>query len=314
MTKNINMPQQAQSSQTIANKGNNNMNIANKERIETIKKEICNSIPYLNSCILPQLERLTDNEHDLSLLGEFAKGSYLIYSPAIQTYTVINHCYHAGLGNLYVIAETKTSMYGFFLDINGFVRLGTFDKKNFQKNLLKNSTYVGKTVAEIAHEFSIPYVEQIPSLYVPYPHTKIEQIIKDSYEYVNDCIMPRFTKVSKDSDEWWFLYDFCQGSILVNAPSVLNLTIKGHFQDGNGTDYFVIQNYNDISHYFVLHHGKNHDYIRYAYARCETLKQCANSPFIGKELREIAKTYHIPFLYELPEIFGCSDDICHYMR
>lgn len=290
------------------------MDISMFEQIKTVKEEAVKSEYYCNSFFDSQLKRLIDEPVKSSWLQANARCGCLLHAPSIQNYPIIGH-YHIGDSHdIYVIAETGNSLYGFSIEpYVGCMYFENHDKKDYQKYLVENSTYVGKTVAEITKEFDIPCAEQVLSRYVPYPHLEIEQVTKGSMEYVIDCVMPKFKGIQKDTEEWWSLYDFCQGSILANAPSVLNLTIKGHSQDGNGTDYFVIQDYNDIPHYFVLHHGKNHDYIRYTYTCCEDLKQCANSTFIGKELREIVKTYDIPFLFELPEIFNRLDNTGNYL-
>lgn len=136
-----------------------------QEKIKTIKEETRNSIPYVSCCVSSQLERLSLNQHDASMIWEYAKGSCLIHNPIIQKYTVIKHYYLTGKGDIYVVAETKDSLYGFLVDINGFARLGIFDKKGFQKELLDDSIFIGKTLAEIANKCNIPLVSSFLYLF-----------------------------------------------------------------------------------------------------------------------------------------------------
>lgn len=315
MQKDIKTSHQAQNIQTIANQEDNGM----KERLETLEKETINSTPYLNSCIYPQFKHLIGVENHLPLLQEYAECSYLLYYTDIRTYTVLCHYHCKDRGELFIIAETENSLHGCFvnfhglLGFDGFARFETHDKKGFQEDLLENSTYVGKTLAEIAEEFDIPHAERIPSRYVPYPHFEIERLIKNSDSYVNSYIMPKFTEIPEDSAEWRLLYDFCQGSILANAPSVLNFTVKEHYHDKDGTDYFAVQKAYNSVHYFAIHRGNNRDFIRYGISGSRGLKQCKNSPFIGKKLGEIVKTFNIPTLSDIPKFFEYSDNICNYL-
>lgn len=314
MAKNINMPQQAQSSQTIANKGNNNMNIISKTRINKIQIENYYSQRYMDVCINQQLNKLTGNPTELLRLQECAKCGHLLHSDDIQNYTVTSHYHIEGSCDIYVVAETQKSMYGFSIaSYWGCTYFETNDKKHYQKYLLADSTYVGKTVAEIIKEFNIPCAEEVLSRYVPAPHLEIGQIIKDSYEYVNDCIMPKVKRVSKDSEEWKLMMDFCHGSILVNTPIVLNLTVKGHYQDKDGTDYFMVHEDNGILHYLAFRLGGYCGFVRYCTFSDTDLKQCKKSEFIGKKIKEIVGRYHIPFLYEMPEVFNYWENIYNYL-
>lgn len=171
----------------------------------------------------------------------------------------------------------------------------------------KDSTNISVKNTDIAS------AEQVLSNQLPYPHLEIEKIIKSNDRYINNYIMTKFTDIPEDSDEWWLLYDFCHGSILANAPSVLNFTVTEHYQDKDGTDYFAVQKTYNTVHYFAIHHGNNCDFIRYGISGSRGLKQCKNSPFIGKELREIVKAFNIPTLSDIPKFFEYSDNICNYL-
>lgn len=154
---------------------------------------------------------------------------------------------------------------------------------------------------------------QVLSQHVPYPHLEIEKIIKINDKYVNEYVMTKFPEIPEYSDEWWMLYDFCHGSILANAPSVLNFTVKEHYQDKDGTDYFAVQKTYNTVHYFAIHHGNNRDFIQYGISDCRDLSQCKNSAFIGKKLVEIATAFNIPALSGILKIFKYSDNICNYL-
>jgi len=140
----------------------------NKERIDVVNNVLSAGTQYLCESIIPQLKMVTTSQHDLQLLTEHAKGSYLIYNSAIQSYTVIKHYFIPDKGNFYAIATKKNYLYGFFIDIlYGLAQFVVFNKDFLKNNGFKSTEYLGITIGEIANEFHVPYVYAIPLLYKP---------------------------------------------------------------------------------------------------------------------------------------------------
>lgn len=170
-------------------------------------------------------------------------------------------------------------------------------KNNMQKDIknIKNTENMKKRIGTAEKET----ISSIPS-----PHKVIEQILNASEGYVDNCIMPKFTGISEDSDEWWFLRDFCQGAILADTLPVLDFTAIEHYKREDDTDYLVVEREDDTIYCFILDYGDCHNFIRYAAYNRDVLEQCQKSKFVGKELREIVKTYEIPLVREIPEILS----------
>lgn len=306
MPKYIKTSQQAQNIQTITNQEGNNIDIGNmKKRVETIKEEIVNSTPYFCKCIRPKLAGLTLNHQDLSLLKAYALGSYLIHAPAIQGYTVISYYHLTGEGDIYAIAEEGNSLYGFFIDYNGFASFKIYDKEKLKGYMFKASTFVGKTLAEIAHEFNIPYVEQIPLIYEPVvPHKMIEEILNASKNYLENYIFPKFTGIPEDSEEWVMLTASCQGSILAHHP-LIDFPILEHYRRGNYLDFLVVERKDaDTVYCFVLDSSNKVPLLRYGMYGSDSFKGQKAKKFVGKSLKAVLKKRSIPLVSELPDLFN----------
>lgn len=137
-----------------------------QKRIDTVNNSLRFGIPYLREIISPRLEKVADSEHNLHSLYELAKGSYLIHSPEIQSYTVVKHYFIPDKGNLYVIAVSKNELYGFLISANGWAVSGCFDKAGFKQYLCKSSECIGKTIGNIADQYGTPPAEILHEFYV----------------------------------------------------------------------------------------------------------------------------------------------------
>lgn len=137
-----------------------------QERIDVLNNVLKTGIPYLREIISPRLEKVADSEHNLRSLYELAKGSYLIHSPEIQSYTIVRHYFIPNKGNLYVIAISKNELYGFLVVPNGWALFGCFDKAGFKQYLYKSSECIGKTIGNIADQYGTPPAEILHELYV----------------------------------------------------------------------------------------------------------------------------------------------------
>lgn len=136
-----------------------------QEKIDVLNNVLKTGIPYLREIISPRLEKVADSEHNLHSLYELAKGSYLIHSPEIQSYTVVKHYFIPDKGNLYVIAVSKNELYGFLISANGWAVFGCFDKAGFKQYLCKSSECIGKTIGNIADQYGTPPAEILHELY-----------------------------------------------------------------------------------------------------------------------------------------------------
>lgn len=137
-----------------------------QERIDVLNNVLKTGIPYLREIISPRLEKVAHSKHDLFLLYELAKGSYLIHSPEIRSYTVVRHYFIPNKGNLYVIAISKNELYGFLFSTYGWASFGCFDKAGFKQHLCKSSECIGITIGNIADQYGTPPAEILHELYV----------------------------------------------------------------------------------------------------------------------------------------------------
>lgn len=275
------------------------------EKVKRIKEELMDSSSYISSCIYPQLSRLPYDIVDSHLLYNSAKGCCLIHNHVVQKYTVIKHYYCEGEGDIFAVAETERHIYGFLVDSNGLARLGNFHKSEWQGYLSEVPTYVGKTFAEITHEFNIPYAEQIPLIYKPEAlHKVIERILHASENYLKNNIFPKFTGVSKDSEEWFLLTDSCQGSILAHHPRI-DFPILEHYRRGNYLDFLVVDRGDaDTVYCFVLDSGYKVPLLRYHMYSSNGFKGQEAKKFAGKSLKAVLDKYNIPLVCELPDLFN----------
>lgn len=140
-----------------------------KGKHEAVVRILEHSLEYFNEQIYPQLLELTNSEHDLFWLKEYAKGSILIWDSIVQKFKVIEHYkIFDKCSDIFVIEKADGELYGFLIDDHGLARYGKFAESGFRQYLCNNSRYIHKTIGEVLNDYDIPHASQIPYVYIPF--------------------------------------------------------------------------------------------------------------------------------------------------